>query len=184
MGRLLTLLALLGVALYGYSYNPQLLQVYAKIAPRIVLLTDRPGSLATVQQTIDICIVYEPGDQATARELRAAILETYPDGLNDIPLNILLTPYSGISERTNAVLLFLLDTDETTMKRTLAFALEHHIPTMSYSNRYLALGVAASLHLGKSVRTYLNLNAAKRYGITFDPLLLQVSKLYSEEAGE
>jgi hypothetical protein len=173
----LLLLGLLTALLYGYAYNDKLLQVYAKIIPRIALMTHSEGSLPG--NSIGICLLYEKGDEQGARRLRDMMLSAYPDGLRFRTLELSLFPYSRHRSCRDSALLFLFDTDEARMQTSLDFARAYHIPTMSYSSRFLDSGVMLSMHLGKTVRPYLNLEAAKESGITPDSLLIRISKIYS-----
>ena len=166
------------VALQAYTYNNALMKIYAKIAPRMVLMTQ--DSQHSTDKKIHICILYEKGDEASAKSLRDAMQSIYPDGLNERPLSFTLAPYSHYSSCKNASLLFLLDTDSETMKPGLEFAAKHRILTMSYSSRFLNEGVILSLHLGKTVRPYLNMEAAVKNGITPNNLLIRISKIYSK----
>lgn len=182
MKKLLLFLIGSTVALHAYTYNSQLIQVYAKIAPRLVLMTQSKADQADT--TITLSIVYEEGDKASAEQLRDAMLQNYPNGLKERTLEIVLTPYKRSLPSTKSRLLFLLDTDIKKLKPTLKFAAEHSIPTMAYSNRFLNEGVTLSLHLGKTVRPYLNLEAATQNHITIDNLLIQISKIYTPERAQ
>ncbi len=182
MKKILLFLIGLTVSVHAYTYNTQLMQVYAKIAPRLVLMTQSKAD--EPDKAITISIVYEQGDKASAEQLRDAMLQNYPDGLKERELDIVLTPYARSLTLSKSTLLFLLDTDEKVLKPTLKFAAQHNIPTMSYSNRFLQEGVILSLHLGKTVRPYLNLEAAKKNHIGIDNLLIQISKIYTPERAQ
>jgi hypothetical protein len=174
--KLLFLLGLFTVLLYGYAYNDKLLQVYAKIIPRIALMM-HPGETLP-GNNIGICLLYEKGDEEGAQRLSETIRAAYPDGLRYRTLALSLFPYGEHRFCRDSHLLFLFDTDEARMRKSLDFAKAHRIPTMSYSSRFLDSGVMLSLYLGKTVRPYLNLEAAKENGFTPDSLLVRISKIY------
>lgn len=177
MKKQLLILGLFTVLLYGYSYNSKLLQVYAKIVPRIALMTHPAEALPG--NSIGICLLYEKGDEEGAKKLHDMMLKAYPDGLSYRTLGLSLFPYGEHLSCRDSLLLFLFDTDRARMQPSLDFAKAHQIPTMSYSSRFLGSGVMLSMHLGKTVRPYLNLEAAKENGITPDNLLIQISKIYT-----
>jgi hypothetical protein len=177
----LLLLSLLTALLYGYAYNDKLLRVYAKIIPRIALMTHSDESFPG--NSIGICLLYEKGDEEGARRLHDMMLAAYPDGLRYRTLELSLQPYDRHRSCRDSALLFLFDTDRAGMQPSLDFARSHGIPTMSYSSRFLDSGVMFSMHLGKTVRPYLNLEAAKESGITPDSLLIRISKIYDAGGG-
>lgn len=180
--KLLPYLIVLCTTLHAYTYNHQLMQVYAKIAPRLALMTQTPSSVEV--HDIHLCIHYEAGDDKAAKRLRDTMLSIYPDGLGGRNLHISISPYKASHQCNQSALIFLLDTDIETMRPIILDAQKQHVPTMSYSNRFMANGVMLSLYLGKTVRPYLNVEAAKQSGITLDNLLVQISKIYTKEAAQ
>jgi len=181
MRYLLILIMLFSIA-GGYSYNDQLMQIYAKIAPRLVLMSKMPYVLP--KESIDITILYEKGDERAAENLREKMLEIYPKGLGNRKLEIGLVPY-GISEKLKKVsLLFLLEGDTDSVKAALDFAGKEKLLTISYNRKLLSQGAILSLYIGKTVKPFLNLEAAKRSDIVFDSVLFKISKIYSSKGSQ
>ncbi len=177
MRRFLGLLLIFSVLLHAYSYNHQLLQVYAKIAPRMMLLVEDPAS-EPVEHYL-LCILYEAGNEVEAESLRKMMLSAYPDGLKSRPLEVRTVPFNDCVQCRDAALIVMLDADERTIAAAAANAHELGIATMAYSSRFLKDGVMMSLDLGATVRPYLNLKAAKTAGIPVNDVLLRVSRIYS-----
>jgi hypothetical protein len=175
--RLLGLFLIFSTLLYAYSYNYQLLQVYAKIAPRMMLLVEDPASEPAEHYLL--CILYETGNEVEAESLRKMILSAYPDGLKSHPLDVRAVRFDECTQCQDAALILMLDADERTIASAATKAHGLGIATMAYSSRFLKEGVMMSLDLGATVRPYLNLKAAKSAGIPVNDVLLRVSRIYS-----
>jgi len=162
--------------LYGYMYDQKLLQIHAKIAPRILYMIAAKNPLPATR--LSIAIVYEEGDAKAARELCRYIDRAYPEGMGDKTLNIEMISYASFEKVPENTLIFLLDASDSKIARVLAYAKKHRLITMSYHERYLEKGVLISLHIGKTLKPYLNILAAKESDIVFSSTLILVSKIY------
>lgn len=162
--------------LSAYTYEHQMLQIHAKIAPRLILMSE--FSKVEKPQDITIVIVYESGDENAATLLKRYLKESYPKGLNNQHLKIIKTKYSDFTTAPKHALLFLFDTDERVVKKILEYAKNNKLITMSYRDEYLDYGVHVSLHVGRSLKPYLNIHAAKENGMVFANTLITISKIF------
>jgi len=119
MRYLLILIMLFSIA-GSYSYDDQLMQIYAKIAPRLVLMSKTTHPLP--EKSIDITLLYEKGDESAAENLREKMLKIYPKGLKNRKLKIELVPYDMVKKLRRVSLLFLLESDADSAKAALNFA--------------------------------------------------------------
>jgi len=179
MRYLLILIVFFSIA-NGYSYSDQLMQIYAKISPRIVLMSKMPYSIP--ENSIDIIILYEKGDGRAAENLRKKMLQIYPEGLKGRKLEIELIPYGEDKKLRKVSMLFFMEGDIDSVVTALDFAKKNRVLTISYSKRLLAYGVILSLYIGKTVKPFLNLEAARSRGIVFDNILFKISKIYSSKS--
>lgn len=162
--------------LYSYTYDQKLLQIDAKIAPRILYMIAANNPLPATR--LCVAIVYEKGDAKAARELCRYIDLAYPEGMGDKTLNIEMISYASFEKVPENTLIFLLDAPDSKIARVLAYAQKNRLLTMSYHERYLKKGVLISLHIGKTLKPYLNILAAKESDIIFSSTLISVSKIY------
>lgn len=171
------LLVVLSIPLYlcGYQYETVLLKTQAKLTPRLLLMTD--GVAFEAQNRFTVCIVREPGEEAVAGTFRDTLLAYYPSGWQYHTMQIVESPYETLEETcAGSEVLYLLNSSEANVRRAVAFATAKRKLTVSYENSYLSYGVLLSLHVGRSVRPYLNLLQAKRAHIRFDSDLKRISK--------
>lgn len=160
------------------SYDGERLKLFSKIIPRFVLLNH---SKATKAEKIDICILYNGVDEASANAFADKIRSDYPNGLKNIRINVSAQNYSKMEGCSWADLIFLFDSDVQTVEKTVSFAKSKRIFTMSYDPVYLRQYVMSSLFLGRKVVPYLNVEAVRRGGLELDSTLVQISKLYTDE---
>ncbi len=175
----LLILFILIASLCAYTYENQMMQTYAKITPRLVLMTTRSRPIQN--KTINIAVLYEEGDRKAARRMAELMQNAYPEGLENHLLNIQITPYSQVHSLKNTALFFLLESDAETIQPIIDLAKQKQILTVAYSSRHLANGAAVSLYIGKTVKPYLNIKAAQESSIAFDNLLIKISKIYHAE---
>jgi len=177
--RALLILLIIIANLKAYTYENQLMQIYAKISPRLMLMTSR--SIPIEGETIKIAVLYEKGDSNAAGKLVKLIQEAYPQGLKNRSLQIRTVSYTQALSLQEMSLFFLLESDAKTIQPIIDFAKQQQILTVAYDNQLLAKGAIVSLHVGKTVRPYLNIKAARESRITFDHLLMKISKIYYAE---
>ena len=137
----------------SYSYSDQLMQIYAKISPRLVLMSKMPYSIP--EKSIDIIILYEKGDERAAENLREKMLRIYPEGLKSRRLEIELIPYGMDEKLRKASLLFFMEGDIDFVAAALDFAKKNRVLTISYNRKLLAQGAILSLYIGKTVKPFL-----------------------------
>jgi hypothetical protein len=156
-----------------------MLQIYAKIAPRIVLMTK--SIKVDKSKKIYITIVYEDGDEDSVNQLKLYINKNYPNGLKNRLFNIKTVTYSNFKNAPKNSFIFLFDTHTSNIEKVVKYSMDNKIITMSYSSKYLNNRVLLSLHVGKSLKPYINIKAAKDSGIIFKNNLIAVSKIFYEE---
>jgi hypothetical protein len=164
--------------IYASMYDSDTLTIFAKIAPRIVLMSSQKEQ---VKESIEICVTSDKIDESTALSFIDQIKSVYPNGIANHPLKITSTSYLAIEKCQNSQLFFLLNTNEKNIDRTLQYAHNHMGLTMSYDPKYLDNGIETSLFFGRKVTPYLNINALRKNGIEIDNLLIRVSKIYLYE---
>ena len=172
----LLILLLLFSSLYSYTYNTQIMQIYAKIAPRLVLMTTGQKPLAN--KSILIGILYAEGDRKAAKKLAKLMHNAYPKGLEHSLLDIRLFTYKDVAALQNISLLFFLENSPNVIEPILNFAKQKQILSIVYDNRLLAKGAMVSLYIGKTVKPYLNLKAVQQSGLSSDNVLMSISKIY------
>lgn len=163
--------------LYAFNYDNDVLEIFSKLIPRIVLMSERKNN---VQNKIQLCLVSDKNDDNSAAMLAEKIKSNYPDGIGNIKIKTIGTSFMNVGSCKNSQLVFLFDTNEQNIDHAVKFANENMILTMSYDARYLENGVATSLFLGRKVIPYININVIRKNKIGMDSVLLRISKIYSD----
>lgn len=160
----------------AYTYDTTLLQTHAKLAPRLLFLSQ--GVMFEAPNRFGICIVHEAGDEKAAQTIESTLIAYYPTGLNYHSMTITRSLYARA--RTECIaheLLFLLDAPDDKIARIIRFASQNKKLTMSYDPRHVDAGALLSVHVGRRVEPILNVAAAKRSGIAFGTSLLQIARV-------
>lgn len=158
------------------EYEEGTLEIASKILPRLVLMSSLQKN---IKKQIDICILYDKPDAADANSLLEKIHTNYPNGLKNYPLAIKKYEFAGTNLCDQSQIAFLFNTNDQTIEKTLRILNQKGILSMSYDPAFLEKGVQSSLFLGRKVTPYLNLNALKNSKILLDPLVVQISKIYT-----
>jgi len=129
--------------------------------------------------SIVIAIIYKNLDYKNALSLKNKIDSKYSDGMKSYKIVVKLTPYNKV-ENTNANIYYLFPSTHENIKKVIQKANENQAITFSYLNNDLRYGVMVSLKIGNKVKPILNLNAVKLHNISFRPILLNISSIYSK----
>ncbi len=165
------------VVLNASNYDDDILEIFSKIAPRLILMSSQKEK---IQDDIQICILYEDDDKNIALDLIDKINHNYPNGIKNHKLLLLHNNYTQLNSCQNTQLAYLFDTDSYTINKSINFLNQYEILSISYNPQLLQNGVHASLFLGRKVMPYLNIKSIKENGIKLDNILLRVSKIYTK----
>ena len=175
---LLCTIFIASTSLNAAIYDGDVLDIFAKIAPRLVLMSSQKDRL---KENIEICVLHDKIDETAKTSFIGRIESSYPHGIKNYPIKLIDGDYTHIDLCKNSHLLFMLSTNENNIKNSLKYAAVHSSLTMSYDPGLLTYGVNASLFLGRKVTPYLNLDSTQKNKIEFDNLLIRISKIYLNE---
>lgn len=134
----------------------------------------------SVDNSIVIAIFYEPIDYKDASFLKKLIDLKYAQGIGDYKIKTQLVSYpEDLNIKAN--IYYLFPTNISNIKRAIKSATLNQALTFSYSQRDLEQGVMLSVLVGVKVKPILNLKAIKSSNITFRPVLLDISEIYTDE---
>lgn len=171
-------MSLNSTALYALSYDDDVLTIFSKVLPRFILMSSQKN---TLQDKMEICILHDKLDERAASSLIDKINGNYPSGIKNYKIKVLESDYSHLEVCQSSQLVFIFDTDDKNINKTIKFSNKHAIFTMSYDDRYLENGVHASLFLGRKVIPFINLNGIRKNEMELDNALVRISKIYSNE---
>ncbi|HEX5710067.1 MAG TPA: YfiR/HmsC family protein [Sulfuricurvum sp.] len=166
------------IPLYASTYDEDVLTIYSKVVPRFILMSSQKN---TLQDKMEICVLHDKLDERIASSLMDKITTTYPNGIKNYKIKLIESDYSDLEACRNSQLIFIFDTDDKNVNKTIKFSNKHTIFTMAYDAKYLEHGVHASLFLGRKVTPYINLNGIRKNEMELDNTLVRISKIYSNE---
>ena len=169
--RVLTLFLILSLQLWAIQYKPTVLELEAKLFPKMVLLnTDIDKSSDTLQ----IYIIIKEWDLYTALELQKDIELNYPDKISGKKIVVSVEEFQEFQTLPDAIIVLHHNSEELT--KIANWANRHKIISLAYDPSYMQYGILASLYLGKATKPYLNREIIQKYGFKFSPYLLKLSK--------
>ena len=175
--KALFLFLLITSSIFAFSINDSLLSVHATLVPKISLM-DYQFKEKIKENTITIAIMYKNSEYKDAKSLKKKIDSRYKDGIKSFKVKSIIVSYSDIS-KTDANVYYLFPSDEKNIKASVKQAGKNHALTFSYLKEDLKYGVMISLNVSKKIKPVLNLSAIKLHKITFRPVLIDISTIYT-----
>ena len=163
--------------LQAFSYDDDVLDIFAKVLPRFSVMSDQKERL---KNNIGICLVREDMDADEANVLAQKIRDNYPDGLATYKITLTTTSYSQLLTCKRSEILFFFNSTNENIVAGALYAKDYKALSVSYDNIYLTNGVELSLFLGRRIIPYINMQAVQNNGVKLDDLLLRISKIYQE----
>jgi hypothetical protein len=173
--KVLSLMILWCNQLFGYYYDDKIIDIEAKLFPKIAMLEKTTQNKKS--DTIQIYIVHNEIDRDTAIKFKEAIERFYPNKLVDKKISIALITQQQLTSSTNGVFIVLYHA--TPILETIAnWANENHQISFVYDPLEIEYGFLGSIYIGKETQPYLNRQTIQKYNFNFDTYLLGVSKFY------
>ncbi len=171
------LLLCVPLLLWSNSYDPALLQIGAKLFPKIALM--EKGTQEKLQSTLRLCIVASPPDKESAERLLAMIERQYGDRLSRYNLSVsIVSPKEALDIDNAHGFLLLMEPNANLLETLLVHAHKNQTLTFGFDPLLLQKGAAVSLYIGRSVKPYVNLSALKQVPFTFEYGFLKLSQPY------
>ena len=175
---LLVLFTILHVNVLNASvYDVDVLEIFSKILPRIVMMSSQKEK---IKDSVNICVIHDSIDKTSAIILKEKIALNYKNGIKNKQVDVIHSDYSNISLCKGAQLSFMFNTDNESFSQALKFLNHEKIITVSYDPQLLQNGVEVSLFLGRRVIPYINMESVNKNEIKLENILLRVSKIYRE----
>jgi len=162
---------------FAMPINDSLLKIHAVLMPKIYLM-DSNFKEKLQNNSIEIAILYEPKNYKDALSLKEKIDARYQHKIQSYNITTTLVSYADINS-INANIYYLFPTDKSAIKSVIEKAKEVKAITFSYAKKDLKEGVMLSLEVDTKVKPIINLGAAKISDITFRPVLLKISRIYT-----
>jgi len=173
----LLLLIFIPFFLWGTTYDSTLLQIGAKLFPKVILM--EKGTTDRIQSVVNLVIVTIPANKEAAQRLSGMIERQYGGILSNHSLNVsVVSPKEALSLKNVHGFILLMDADESILPTLLEHAHQNKILTFSFDSDIMKKGSAVSLYIGRSVKPYINLTTLKQVPFTFEYGFLKLSQPY------
>lgn len=166
------------VPLFGFNYNPLLLEAQASIFPKLLLLAKEPQKLL-VNERIVFAVVHEAEDIESALELKHLMEEQYKSHIEGYPFSVILVEYSKLNETFEASAVLALHS-EAFIHELAQLVIKKKIVSFVGDVVNLKEGFLFSLNLERSTVIYMNKPMLPSYGIEFSDTLYHVVRYFDE----
>jgi hypothetical protein len=173
--RYLILLMSLFLGAFAESYNSGLVDMHAKVFPKI-LLSDTKIDDKLINGAIKIIILYSDEDITIANKLKTQMIRLYPL-LKDHPFHVVLKEYQQFDPTEDATAYYELLGDKKAILTVNKTAQKNSRITFSYENDYLNYGTLMSLYVSDKVSPYISTEALKQSNIVLDNIIYKIAKI-------
>ena len=171
MQRVFSLLLLLQVYIFAAHYNPTIIELEAKLFPKMLVLSEE---LKKDAPNLYICIITKETDMRHAQLFKEIIQKNYKEKLTGKNVVVTIRNFDDIEHYPDGII--VLQHTQKEIERIANWANANKIVSFSYDPTYLEHGILASLYIGVSTKPYLNREIIKKYKFRFNPYLLELSK--------
>ncbi|MEA3330807.1 MAG: YfiR/HmsC family protein [Campylobacterota bacterium] len=168
--------------IFATQINDSLLKIHAVLVPKIALM-DYEFKQKIDNDSIVIALMYDMVNYKDALSLKEKIDTKYKDGIKNYSIKTKLVLYSKIGN-TKANIYYIFPTRVKNIQKVVKKADFTQALTFSYSNDDLKYGVMLSLIVGSKIKPLINLTAIKSGEITFRPILLDISAIYTNDISD
>lgn len=169
--RFLLLTLLLCLPLFAMHYNASLLEIQAKLFPKIAMMSeDREKS----KKNLTIYIIAKQSDYIQAKKLKELIETNYPHKALKRDILVSIDVFREFKNSPDAII--ILDHTPQELQEIALWANEHKVISLAYDPYYLQYGILASLFIGPSTKPYINKEILQKYNFRFNSYLLKLSK--------
>ncbi len=171
--RLIFLFLLLGANLSALEYDETILELEAKLFPKIILLSD---DIQKKSDILSIYIIAQDVDKKSAIYLKELIHSNYPEKISGKKIEVAIKKFMLFKKKPDAIV--VLNHNAKQLTKIAYWANTHKVISLTYDPYYMRYGLLASLYIGKATKPYLNSAVMKKYNFNFNPYLLKLSKFY------
>lgn len=171
MRKILALLIVLSLQLFASQYNSIILELEAKLFPKMILLSEDLDKNTT---SLNIYIIAKEIDIHTAEQFKKLIESNYPDKISGKKVQVSVKKFKHFKDLPNAII--VLRHSEEQLSKIALWANNNKVLSLAYDPSYMQYGILASIYIGRTTKPYLNKTAIQKYGFVFNPYLLKLSK--------
>ncbi len=165
------LLLLTAIFSFAYGLDPTILDLEAKIFPKIILL-DEEIDKKLVDGKVEVAIIYEKKYQKEAKRLAASMH-------NKIVLDKVFSAHAYLKFPTTLPSAYILVMDPERSEKIFD-RLKHTKRLIISANPHGICSAAVSITIGPRVQPLVNPKIIKLLGLKFNPILFKVAKFYEK----
>lgn len=171
------LLILMPFILWGSTYDLALLQIGAKIFPKVALMEQ--GTRDRIQSNVNFVIITTFSNKEAAQRLLMMFERQYGGLLSNYSFTIrIVSPKEALEIKNSQGFILLMEPDDSMLPLLLESAHKNKILTFCFDSALLQKGADVSLYIGRSVKPYINLTTIKQVPFTFEYGFLKLAQPY------
>ena len=158
------------------SEDQLLLNAHIRMIPKIMFLDTQVSSHNTGEKAI-LGVIYAGNRKNSAKKI-AEEFNTYHNGKVG-SFSFIATAISAeeLLMRNDIACAYLIEMDDSSIKRVASWGISQSVPTFSYDTRALDLGILGSISIERTTVIYLNKRVLKSAKFRFHSSLFQIAKL-------
>lgn len=172
--KLFAFLLSLSLQLAASQYNSTIIELEAKLFPKMMLLSEDIDKNSSV---IEIFIIAKESAEYSAKLFQKNIEKNYAKRIRNKNFKVTIKAFEDINSHPDAIITLYHSDNE--IQKIAQWANKNKIPSFCYDPTDLENGILASLYIGATTKPYLNKITINRYSFSFDPYLLKLSKFYN-----
>ncbi|SMP86451.1 hypothetical protein SAMN06313540_10510 [Epsilonproteobacteria bacterium SCGC AD-308-E02] len=171
--KIIYLLLVLSVPLFANQYDSTIVDIEAKLFPKMALMEEHVANNNSA--FLNIIILTKEIDLKIANSFKSTIESLYPDIVLNKRIIVKVTQLGNpIQNEADAVIVLHHSAQE--LQTIALWANQNKILSFAYEPSYLEYGLLSSIYIGRTIKPYLNINTIKKYGFGFNSYLMQLSK--------
>lgn len=174
--KVLLILLLFSLEIFGYEDNPLLLRAQATVFPKIILL-DKDIKSKVLDNKISLNIIHNEEETESAQYLKEMIDKKYKGALGLYDFVVELTNITKDEDIKDSTSYYFLNLIEESKKNILSKAKERNKICFGYSNDDFNKGILISLLLKEKTYIYLNKEVLSEYNMKFVPIFYKIVKV-------
>ncbi|WP_428738441.1 hypothetical protein [Sulfurimonas sp.] len=163
------------IQLFAYSYDNAIIEIEAKLFPKIAVLEKTTQKEKT--DTLQVYIVHTEVDHDTAQKFKTSIEKFYSEKLINKKISVSIIIQEQLSLTQEGMLIVLYHPTKN-LKEIAQWANEHHRISFIYDYLEIEYGFLGSIYADQEIKPYLNRQTIQKYNFNFDTYLLGLSKFY------
>jgi len=171
--RVFALFLLLQLQLLGAHYNSTIIELEAKLFPKMLMLS---SDIRKNAKQFEIVILAKEEEERYAALFVENIKQSYAEKIMGKKLLVRSVTFKKLEGEPDGIIVLYHSDKE--LQAIANWANKRKIPSFAYDPAHLEFGILGSLYIGAQAKPYLNKETIKKYDFKINTHLLVLCKFY------